>query len=69
MAAHVHSDRPVSGSQLTIILSLIHADYALQISDRLLTLEKDTQYQPWDQAANKSIVLLASIVHAAELSG
>ena len=41
-----------------MILSLITAGYALQISDRRLSLKKPDQYDPWDPAANKSIVLL-----------
>jgi hypothetical protein len=43
---------------VTMILSLITAGYALQISDRRLSLKKRDQYDPWDPAANKSIVLL-----------
>lgn len=43
---------------MTMILSLITAGYALQISDRRLSLKKRDQYDPWDPAANKSIVLL-----------
>jgi hypothetical protein len=43
---------------VTMILSLITAGYALQISDRRLSLKMRDQYDPWDPAANKSIVLL-----------
>lgn len=44
---------------MTIILSLIHAQYALQISDRQLSEEKQPgQYEAWDRASNKSVILL-----------
>jgi hypothetical protein len=43
---------------VTIILSLVTADYALQVSDRLLSLKSANQYDPWDPASNKSVILL-----------
>jgi hypothetical protein len=41
-----------------MILSLITAGYALQVSDRRVSLKKRNRYEPWDPASNKSIVLL-----------
>ena len=41
-----------------MILSLITAGYALQISDRRVSLKKRNRYEPWDPASNKSIILL-----------
>jgi hypothetical protein len=43
---------------VTIILSLVTAHYALQASDRLLTVRAGNQYQPWDRVSNKSVVVL-----------
>jgi len=44
---------------VTLILSLIHAQYALQVSDRQLSQEKQPgQYEAWDRASNKSVILL-----------
>ena len=47
---------------MTIILSVVTADYAVQVSDRLLTRKLTTSagvhYEPWDEAANKSIIVL-----------
>jgi hypothetical protein len=44
---------------VTIILSLVTAHYALQISDRQLSQEKQPgQYEAWDRASNKSVILL-----------
>jgi hypothetical protein len=47
---------------VTIILSVVAAEYAVQVSDRLLT-QKVTdnggvRYEPWDEATNKSIIVL-----------
>jgi hypothetical protein len=48
-----------AGVAVTIILSLIHAQYALQVSDRQLSEEKQPgQYEAWDRASNKSVILL-----------
>ena len=53
------STRSLKVSPVTIILSLIHAQYALQISDRQLSEEKQPgQYEAWDRASNKSVILL-----------
>lgn len=44
---------------MTILLSLAYASYAIQVSDRLLTVEKgDGRFEPWDPVANKAVVLL-----------
>jgi hypothetical protein len=43
---------------VTLILSLVTAGYALQISDRRLTQKKAGRYELWDPASNKSIILL-----------
>jgi hypothetical protein len=43
---------------VTMILSVISARYALQISDRLLSQKRANQYEPWDPASNKSVILL-----------
>jgi len=47
---------------VTIILSVVTADYAVQVSDRLLTRKLTTSagvhYEPWDEAANKSVIVL-----------
>jgi hypothetical protein len=47
---------------VTIILSMVTSEYAVQVSDRLLTQEvtdrAGVQYEPWDDAANKSIIVL-----------
>jgi hypothetical protein len=51
---------------VTIILPVVTAEYAVQVSDRLLTQEWTTpagipiRYEPWDPTANKSVILLAS---------
>jgi hypothetical protein len=49
---------------VTIILSLVTAKYAVQVNDRLLTQKvpdnAGVRYEPWDDAANKSIVVLGS---------
>ena len=49
---------------MTIILSVVTGDYAVQVSDRLLT-ERVTssagvRYEPWDLSANKSVIVLGS---------
>jgi hypothetical protein len=46
---------------VTIILSLVTGEYAVQVSDRLLTRKWTTprvRYEPWDEAANKSVIVL-----------
>ena len=46
---------------MTIILSLVTGQYAVQVSDRLLTQKltgAGVRYKPWDDAANKSVVVL-----------
>ena len=43
---------------MTIILSLVTAHYALQVSDRLFSLKSANQYDPRDPASNKSVILL-----------
>ncbi len=47
---------------MTIILSVVTAAYAVQVSDRLLTqAEQDkagVRYEPWDEEANKSVIVL-----------
>jgi hypothetical protein len=49
---------------VTIILSVVTAEYAVQVSDRLLTQEVPNRagtpirYDPWDPTANKSVVVL-----------
>jgi hypothetical protein len=43
---------------VTLILSLVTAHYALQASDRLLTVGAGNRYQPWDRVSNKSVVVL-----------
>jgi hypothetical protein len=44
---------------VTIILSLVTAQFAIQVSDRRLTEEiAADQYEPWDHASNKSVILL-----------
>ena len=49
---------------MTIILSVVTAEYAVQVSDRLLTQEVPNRagtpirYDPWDPTANKSVVVL-----------
>jgi hypothetical protein len=43
---------------VTLILSLVTAHYALQASDRLLTIGAGNRYQPWDRVSNKSVVVL-----------
>jgi hypothetical protein len=43
---------------VTIILSLVTANFALQISDRLLSWKPGSEYVPWDPASNKSVVVL-----------
>jgi hypothetical protein len=44
---------------VTIILSVVTAEYAVQVSDRLLTQKVGNRYAPWDRASNKSIIMLA----------
>jgi hypothetical protein len=44
---------------VTLILSLVTAGYALQVSDRLLTQQAGNEFIPWDPLANKSLILLA----------
>jgi hypothetical protein len=44
---------------MTIILSVVIADYALQVSDRLLTIKEATKHSSWDPESNKSVILLA----------
>jgi hypothetical protein len=47
---------------VTIILSLVTGEYAVQVSDRLLTQKvtdkAGVRYKPWDEAANKSVIVL-----------
>ena len=46
---------------MTIILSLVTGEYAVQVSDRLLTRKwtaPRVRYEPWDEAANKSVIVL-----------
>jgi hypothetical protein len=48
---------------VTIILSVVTAEYGVRVSDRLLTRKWTTSagvyYEPsWDQAANKSVIVL-----------
>jgi hypothetical protein len=47
---------------VTIILSVVAGDYAVQVSDRLLTQKvtntAGVRYEPWDPTANKSIIVL-----------
>ena len=43
---------------VTIILSLVTAQYALQASDRLLTVRAGNRYDPWDRVSNKSVIVL-----------
>jgi hypothetical protein len=47
---------------VTIILSVVTAEYAVQVSDRLLTQRvtdnAGVRYDAWDEAANKSIIVL-----------
>ena len=49
---------------MTIILSVVTAEYAVQVSDRLLTQEVPNRagtpirYDPWDPTANKSVIVL-----------
>jgi hypothetical protein len=50
--------RLVGSCIVTLILSLITAGYALQVSDRRLTQKKGGQYDLWDSASNKSVILL-----------
>ena len=38
---------------------MVHADYALQVSDRLVTVKDEGRYEPLDPVANKAVVLLA----------
>jgi hypothetical protein len=52
---------------VTIIMSVVTADYTMQVSDRLLTRKLTTLttpeqvfYEPWDKAANKSVIVLGS---------
>jgi hypothetical protein len=44
---------------VTIILSVATPLYAIQVSDRLLTLQVGNRYEPWDPTSNKTIILLA----------
>jgi hypothetical protein len=43
---------------VTIILSLVSVHYALQVSDRLLTVKAGNRYEPWDPVSNKSVIML-----------
>jgi hypothetical protein len=47
---------------VTIILSVVTAEYAVQVSDRLLTqsvpVKGGVRYDPWDEATNKSVIVL-----------
>lgn len=47
---------------MTIILSVVTADYAVQVSDRLLTQKvtdnRGIHYKPWDELTNKSVIVL-----------
>jgi hypothetical protein len=49
---------------VTIILSVVTDKYAVHVSDRLLTqrvtASSGVRYEPWDPAANKSIIVLGS---------
>ena len=53
---------PRNISSVTIILSLVTGEYAVQVSDRLLTQKvtdnAGVRYERWDEAANKSIIVL-----------
>ena len=57
--AHVRGDRDQAGLPVTIILSVATTLYAVQVSDRLLTLKVGNRYEPWDPASNKSIIMHA----------
>jgi hypothetical protein len=47
---------------VTIILSVVTAEYAVQVSDRLLTQKvtdnAGVRYDAWDEATNKSVIVL-----------
>lgn len=61
-AAALHASaalsRPRNVCRVTIILSLVTGKYAVQVSDRLLTRKAGVRYEPWDDEANKSVIVL-----------